>query len=187
MTPWRRFAYGLAARQNLPLVAVAALLAAAVWMPPITLQRATFQYMVTFDVTQSMEVDDQSLGGGAATRLAFARAAAREALRRMPCGSKVGWAGLCRLPGDCRCCCRSRCASTTTHCSPRSTRSTDACAGRTRATSARARPGSCGRRRASARRCASSSSPTARSRHRCATRTLRRPCRTSPRATSAAG
>ncbi len=92
MTPWRRFVRGLAARQNLPIIIVAALLAAAVWMPPITLQRATFQYMVTFDVTQSMEVDDQSLAGAAATRLAFARAAAREALRRMPCGSKVGWA-----------------------------------------------------------------------------------------------
>lgn len=92
MTPWRRFARGLAARQNLPITIVAALLAAAVWMPPITLQRATFQYMVTFDVTQSMEVEDQSLAGAAATLLAFARAAAREALRRMPCGSKVGWA-----------------------------------------------------------------------------------------------
>jgi len=92
MTPWRRFARGLVARQNLPLIIVAALLAAAVWMPPITLQRATFEYMVTFDVTQSMEVDDQSMAGAATTRLAFARAAAREALRRMPCGSKVGWA-----------------------------------------------------------------------------------------------
>lgn len=92
MTPWRRFALGLAARQNWPIAVAAALLAAAVWMPPITLQRSTFQYMVTFDVTQSMEVDDQSLAGAAATRLAFARAAAREALRRMPCGSKVGWA-----------------------------------------------------------------------------------------------
>lgn len=92
MTPWRRLARGLAVRQNLPFAMAAALLAAAVWMPPITLQRATFQYMVTFDVTQSMEVEDQSLAGAAATRLAFARAAAREALRRMPCGSKVGWA-----------------------------------------------------------------------------------------------
>lgn len=92
MTPWRRFVRGLAARQNLPIVIVAALLAAAVWLPPITLSRATFEYMVTFDVTQSMEVDDQSIAGAAATRLVFARAAAREALRRMPCGSKVGWA-----------------------------------------------------------------------------------------------
>jgi mxaL protein len=92
MTPWRRFARGLAARQNLPILIVTALLAAAVWMPPITLQRATFEYMVMFDVTQSMEVDDQSLAGATTTRLAFARAAAREALRRMPCGSKVGWA-----------------------------------------------------------------------------------------------
>ena len=92
MSPWRRFARGLATRQNLPILLAATLLAVAVWLPPITLQRSTYQYLVTFDVTQSMEVDDQTLAGAAASRLAFARAAAREALRRMPCGSKVGWA-----------------------------------------------------------------------------------------------
>jgi len=92
MSPWRRFARGLATRQNLPILLAATLLAVAVWLPPITLQRSTYQYLVTFDVTQSMEVDDQTLAGAATSRLAFARAAAREALRRMPCGSKVGWA-----------------------------------------------------------------------------------------------
>lgn len=92
MKAWRRLAHGLATRQNLPVAIAAVLLAGAVWMPPVTLQRATFQYLVAFDVTQSMEVDDQALDGAPVTRLAFARAAAREALRRMPCGSKVGWA-----------------------------------------------------------------------------------------------
>lgn len=88
----RRLGRGLATRQNLPIMGAAALLAAAVWMPPLTLQRATFNYLITFDVTQSMEVDDQRQNGAPVTRLAQARAAARETLRRMPCGSKVGWA-----------------------------------------------------------------------------------------------
>lgn len=92
MSAWRRLARGLVSRPNLPFAAAALLLAAAVWLPPLTLQRATFQYLVAFDVTQSMEVEDQQLAGVAATRLAYARAAAREALRRMPCGSRLGWA-----------------------------------------------------------------------------------------------
>jgi mxaL protein len=83
---------GAATRQNLPIALAALLLGAAVVLPPVTLQRPAFQYLVAFDVTQSMEVDDQALDGAPATRLALARAAAREALRRLPCGSKVGWA-----------------------------------------------------------------------------------------------
>jgi len=83
---------GIATRHNLPIAAATLLLGAAVWLPPLTLQRPTYQYLVTFDVTQSMDVDDQRLAGVAVTRLAFARAAAREALRRLPCGSKLGWA-----------------------------------------------------------------------------------------------
>lgn len=82
----------LASRHNLPIAAAALLLAVAVWLPPITLQRATFNYLVTFDITQSMDVEDQRIDGEPRSRLAFARAAAREALRRLPCGSKVGWA-----------------------------------------------------------------------------------------------
>ncbi|MBZ8141822.1 MxaL protein [Rubrivivax gelatinosus] len=92
MNAGRRLLRGLASRQNLPIAAAAALLAAAVWLPPVTLQRATFQYLVTFDLTLSMEVEDQVLAGAPATRLAYARAGAREALRRLPCGSRVGWA-----------------------------------------------------------------------------------------------
>jgi hypothetical protein len=65
VSPWRRFANGLGSRQNLPIVLAATLLAVAVWLPPITLQRSTYQYLVTFDVTQSMEVDDQTVAGAA--------------------------------------------------------------------------------------------------------------------------
>ncbi len=88
----RRLAASVVSRHNLPIALAAALLAAGVWLPPLSLQRPTYQYLLTFDVTQSMEVDDQTLAGAPVTRLAYARAAAREALRRMPCGSKLGWA-----------------------------------------------------------------------------------------------
>lgn len=74
-----------------PISLALALLAAAVWLPPVTLERSTWSYMVTFDITQSMDVDDAVVNGAPATRLAAARNAMRESLRRLPCGSKVGW------------------------------------------------------------------------------------------------
>ncbi|HYS67853.1 MAG TPA: vWA domain-containing protein, partial [Paraburkholderia sp.] len=73
------------------LIAALALLAAALWMPTITLMRERFDYVVTFDITQSMDVEDVTLDGVRTSRLAYARAAMRDALRRMPCGSRVGW------------------------------------------------------------------------------------------------
>lgn len=79
-------------RQDLPILAALLLLAAAVWMPPITLQRPTFSYLVIFDVTQSMEVEDVDWAGRPTPRIAAARAAMREALGQLPCGSRVGWA-----------------------------------------------------------------------------------------------
>lgn len=71
-------------------VALIALIAAVV-MPQVTLPRNTFDYIVTFDITQSMDVEDVSLNGVPVSRLKFARAAMRDALGRLPCGSKVGW------------------------------------------------------------------------------------------------
>lgn len=59
--------------------------------PPVRLPRATFDYMVTFDISQSMNVTDVSLEGRAVSRLVLARAAMREVLGSLPCGSKVGW------------------------------------------------------------------------------------------------
>lgn len=55
------------------------------------LSRHTYRYMVTFDVTQSMDVEDLQLNGLPASRLAVARAAAQEALLALPCGSQIGW------------------------------------------------------------------------------------------------
>ncbi len=78
-------------RANWPISLALALLAAAVWLPPVTLDRSTWSYMVTFDITQSMDVEDVAVGGVPMTRLAASRATMREALRRLPCGSKLGW------------------------------------------------------------------------------------------------
>ncbi|RKT21803.1 mxaL protein [Paraburkholderia sp. RAU2J] len=66
-------------------------LIAAVVMPDVTLPRNTFDYIVTFDITQSMDVEDVVLNGAPVSRLKFAQAAMRDALGRLPCGSKVGW------------------------------------------------------------------------------------------------
>ena len=43
-----------------------------------------------FDVTQSMNVQDEQLGGKPIARLQFAKHALREALLALPCGSKIG-------------------------------------------------------------------------------------------------
>lgn len=67
------------------------LLIAAVAMPRVLLPRNAFSYIVTFDITQSMDVEDVALNDAPASRLVFARAAMRDALGQLPCGSKVGW------------------------------------------------------------------------------------------------
>lgn len=75
-----------------PVALAVLLLAAAVWLPPVAVPRDTWRYMITFDVTQSMDAEDTGDPHAPASRLATARAAVREALRRLPCGSEVGLA-----------------------------------------------------------------------------------------------
>lgn len=67
------------------------LLALAVWPPHVQLQRPVFDWQVSFDITQSMNVEDVELNGAATSRLELARAAMRDVLTVLPCGSKVGW------------------------------------------------------------------------------------------------
>lgn len=74
------------------IVAAVLLLTLALWLPPVTLQRPTYNYLVSFDLTQSMDVEDVAWNGRPLSRLAAARAAMRELLPRLPCGSHVGWA-----------------------------------------------------------------------------------------------
>jgi mxaL protein len=78
-------------RKTWPVVAALLLLIAALVTPRLMLARDTFRYMVTFDLTQSMDVQDLQIGGVATSRLAFAKDAVRESLRALPCGSKIGW------------------------------------------------------------------------------------------------
>jgi mxaL protein len=66
-------------------------LLAAIFMPPFDVPRATYDYLVVFDITQSMNVEDYELDGSPVSRLTFAREAVRRTLRQLPCGSRVGW------------------------------------------------------------------------------------------------
>ena len=74
------------------LVAAFILMCVALLVPRVTLPRKTFDFIVVFDITQSMNVEDYDLDGKPISRLTFARDAARRALARLPCGSRVGWA-----------------------------------------------------------------------------------------------
>ncbi|HEY4369119.1 MAG TPA: vWA domain-containing protein [Steroidobacteraceae bacterium] len=59
--------------------------------PTVQLPRATFDYIVVFDISQSMNVEDYEIDGVPVSRLIYARNSAKQALRALPCGSRVGW------------------------------------------------------------------------------------------------
>lgn len=67
------------------------LLLIALVIPPIELPHDTYDYILVFDISQSMNVEDYQLDGAPASRVAFAHEAARHMLRDLPCGSRVGW------------------------------------------------------------------------------------------------
>lgn len=67
------------------------LLLVALVMPTVDLPRDTYDYIVVFDISQSMNVEDYELDGVPVSRLAYAHAAARRMLRDLPCGSRIGW------------------------------------------------------------------------------------------------
>jgi mxaL protein len=60
-------------------------------MPTVPLPRTVYDYIVVFDISQSMNVEDYQLDGARISRLDYARDAARQMLRQLPCGSQVGW------------------------------------------------------------------------------------------------
>jgi mxaL protein len=68
-----------------------ALLVLGLFMPRFNLPHDTYEYIVFFDITQSMDVQDYELNGAPVSRLIFARDAVRRALHDLPCGSRVGW------------------------------------------------------------------------------------------------
>jgi len=67
------------------------LLLVAILIPPFNVARRTYDYLVVFDITQSMNVEDYDINGIPTSRLAFARTAVRRTLHELPCGSRVGW------------------------------------------------------------------------------------------------
>jgi len=79
-----------AGRISLALAVLA--LAATLFMPSWTWPRPRFEHVVVLDITQSMDVADMRLGARTLSRLEFAKLALREALPRLPCGSKLGLA-----------------------------------------------------------------------------------------------
>jgi mxaL protein len=68
-----------------------ALLLVALFAPKVNLPLETYDYVVIFDITQSMDVQDYEIGGTPVSRLDYARYSMRRALRELPCGSRVGW------------------------------------------------------------------------------------------------
>jgi mxaL protein len=78
-------------RRQWPITVALLLLIAALAMPQVLLTRDTARYIVTFDITQSMDTEDVGSSDAPLSRLEFARAAMRETLGQLPCGSKVGW------------------------------------------------------------------------------------------------
>lgn len=78
-------------RETWLLAAAAGLLAGCFLSPQWPMQRALFEHVVVLDVTQSMDVTDEHIDGKPVSRLVYARHALREALTRLPCGSRIGW------------------------------------------------------------------------------------------------
>lgn len=68
------------------------LLIAALFEPHWNTTRPAFDYVVTLDITQSMNVRDYQLEGKPASRLTYAKQMLRQALADLPCGSRIGWA-----------------------------------------------------------------------------------------------
>ena len=80
-----------ATRAAWPTLLAAVALAAAVALPRIDAPRPAPRYQVSFDVSQSMDVEDVVVDGAPASRLELARRAAAELLADLPCGSMLGW------------------------------------------------------------------------------------------------
>ena len=78
-------------RESVTLVAALGLLVVALFMPRWPMPHDTYDYIVVFDITQSMDVEDYELGGAPVSRLNYARNAVRRELRELPCGTRVGW------------------------------------------------------------------------------------------------
>ncbi|MDY6948817.1 MAG: vWA domain-containing protein [Pseudomonadota bacterium] len=78
-------------RGSISIALVLGLLLLALWMPRVELPRDSYDYIVVFDISQSMNVEDYELDGAPISRLDYARETVRRVLPRLPCGSRIGW------------------------------------------------------------------------------------------------
>lgn len=85
---WRR----LPGRRTWITALAAACLAAAFLEPSVVLRRPTYDYIVAFDITQSMNTRDVMLDGTHMSRIRYAKRLLEQLLPRLPCGSRIGWA-----------------------------------------------------------------------------------------------
>ena len=91
MTSWRGVLSGWRTdRRRWILLAAALALAATFAQPTVRMPRKLFEHVVVIDITQSMNVTDQRVGGTVVSRMAAAKHALRVALDELPCGSKLG-------------------------------------------------------------------------------------------------
>ena len=88
--PWSRLR-SLSRRAQLTGVAML-LLGACLFEPRWTTTRNAYDFVITLDITQSMNVADVEIDGKPASRLDYAKKLLRETLPELPCGSRVGWA-----------------------------------------------------------------------------------------------
>lgn len=70
----------------------ALLLAASLLRPDLPVTGPQVDAVAVIDITQSMNVPDQMLGGKPVSRLSFAKATLDRMLNELPCGSRLGWA-----------------------------------------------------------------------------------------------
>jgi mxaL protein len=75
---------------RLGLVMTTVLLGLALLGPQVRVQRAVFHYVFVVDISQSMNTMDYAGDGRRISRLAMAKAAVKDALAALPCGSKAG-------------------------------------------------------------------------------------------------
>lgn len=85
------FLWRLLKPHNLPVLCALLLLQVSVSMSPLDIAQPVHDVQVTFDISQSMNVEDVVLDQSATSRLTLAKAAARTLLLTLPCGSRVGW------------------------------------------------------------------------------------------------
>jgi mxaL protein len=73
-------------------VAACVLILIACLLPPIARQASVYRYLLVFDISQSMDVEDAQLDGERRSRFQLSKAAAQALIGSLPCGSEVGLA-----------------------------------------------------------------------------------------------